>query len=93
MPHFIYILQCADDSYYVGHTENLAAREQAHNEGRGARYTAARRPVRIVYSETCESLDTAVSREQQIKRWSRAKKTALVEGNLTHLRHLSRRRS
>ena len=47
----MYILRCADDTLYIGHTENLASREQTHNDGKGAKYTAARRPVRIVYAE------------------------------------------
>jgi putative endonuclease len=48
---FTYILRCADDTLYVGHTENLASRERTHNDGKGAKYTAARRPVRMVYAE------------------------------------------
>jgi putative endonuclease len=47
---FTYILRCADDTLYVGHTENLASREQIHNDGKGAKYTAARTPVRMVYA-------------------------------------------
>ena len=48
---FTYIVRCADDTLYVGHTENLASREQIHNEGKGAKYTASRRPVHIVYAQ------------------------------------------
>ena len=75
---FTYILRCADDSLYVGHTDDLAAREQLHNEGRAAAYTARRTPVRIVYAEEHLSIESAVAREQQLKRWSAKKKEALV---------------
>jgi putative endonuclease len=61
---FTYILRCADNTLYVGYTEDLAAREQTHNEGRGAVYTAKRRPVRVVYAEEHESIASAVARER-----------------------------
>jgi putative endonuclease len=67
---FTYILRCADDTLYVGHTEDLALREVTHNEGRGAAHTAARRPVRIVYAEAYNSVERAIARERQLKRWS-----------------------
>ena len=78
---FTYILRCADDTLYVGHTEDLAAREHLHNEGRGAAYTARRRPVRIVYAEEYASLQAAIARELQLKRWSSKKKEALVRSD------------
>jgi len=89
---FVYILRCSDNSFYVGHTDNLAAREQAHNEGTAAQYTACRGPVRLVYSETFESLAKALAREKQLKRWSAQKKEALVAGDVRLLKQLSRRR-
>jgi predicted GIY-YIG superfamily endonuclease len=55
---FVYLLRCSDNSFYVGHTDDLIAREHAHNEGTGAQYTACRRPVMLIYSETFESLAT-----------------------------------
>jgi len=78
MPCFVYILRCADGTYYTGWTTDVAARERAHNSGRGAKYTAARRPVRVVYEEPCESRSAAQRREAEIKRWPRAKKAALL---------------
>ena len=60
---FTYILRCADDTLYVGHTENLASRERTHNDGQGAKYTAARRPVRMVYAEEHSSAQSAIARE------------------------------
>ena len=86
--HHVYILTCADGSLYVGHTRDLSTREAVHNDGRGARFTARRRPVRLLYSERCASLADAVRREKQIKGWSRAKKEALAAGDLSLLKTL-----
>ncbi len=69
------------------------AREKKHNDGDGARYTAMRRPVRLVYTEPIGSPEAAVRREHQLKRWSLTKKEALITGNLERLKQLSRRRS
>jgi putative endonuclease len=91
--HFIYILECADGTLYVGHTSDLSARIKAHNDGRGARYTACRVPVRLVYSEPHPTETAAVAREAQLKRWSGQKKRALIAGSLAWLHTLSRRRS
>src|SRR5262245_26610839 len=88
---FTYILRCADDTLYVGHTENLASREQTHNDGKGATYTAARRPVRMVYAEEHSSAASAIARERQLKGWSRRKKEALILGDGAALRALGRR--
>jgi predicted GIY-YIG superfamily endonuclease len=88
---FTYILRCADDTLYVGHTENLSSRERTHNDGKGAEYTAARRPVRMVYAEEHHSVDSAIARERQLKRWSRKKKEALVDGDPRTLTALGRR--
>ena len=90
---WVYIVRCSDGSLYVGHTMNLEAREATHNEGRGGKYTARRRPVTIVYSERYDSLEQALAREQQLKRWTRAKKEALISGALCALKTLSKRRS
>ena len=75
---WVYILRCADGGLYIGHTSDLAAREAHHNEGRGSSYTAVRRPVRIVYSESYDTIQQACTRERQLKRWTRAKKEALI---------------
>ena len=71
---FTYIVRCADDTLYVGHTEDLASRERTHNDGRGSVYIAARRPVRMVYAEEHVSVVDAIAREHQLKRWSTKKK-------------------
>ena len=90
---FIYIVRCADDTLYVGHTEDLASREQTHNDGKGAKFTAARRPVRMVYAEEHASISSAVARERQLKRWSCAKKEALIVDDRTTLTSVGRGRT
>ena len=88
---FTSILRCADHTLYVGHTEDLATREQTHNDGRGAKYTAARRPVRMVYAEEHASVQSAIAREHQLKQWSHRKKEALIFDDRAALRSLGRR--
>ncbi len=75
---YVYLLRCHDGTFYTGCTNDLAARERKHNEGRGAKYTAGRRPVQVVYSEVVDSRSAAQAREAEIKRWKRAKKEALL---------------
>ena len=76
--HFVYIVRCADGTLYTGYARNPSAREKMHNSGRGARYTAGRRPVRLVYSESFASVGDALRRERQLKRLRRARKEALL---------------
>jgi predicted GIY-YIG superfamily endonuclease len=75
--HFVYIVRCADGSLYTGYARDLQARVKAHNAGRGAKYTSARRPVRLVYAEVCASLGAALRREHAIKQLSRSGKEQL----------------
>lgn len=89
MGHCVYILRCADDSYYVGHTHNISGRLSAHQEGTACNYTRVRRPVTLIYQENCATLGEAILRERQIKGWSRSKKESLIAGDLQRLRHLS----
>ena len=80
MSYFVYILECADKSYYVGSTNNLEKRLKQHNESKwGAHYTKIRRPVTVKYSEQFESLIDARRREAEIKGWRREKKKRLWE--------------
>jgi len=88
----VYLLRCSDGSYYVGHTENLKNRISLHNSGKGAAYTAVRCPVTLVFQESANSKSDAVKREKQIKRWSRAKKEALIRGDIALLKKLSQSR-
>ena len=78
MGNYTYLLQCADGTLYCGWTNNLEKRLAAHNAGTAARYTASRRPVKLVYYETFETKGEAMSREARIKRMSREKKLALA---------------
>jgi predicted GIY-YIG superfamily endonuclease len=86
---FVYILQCNDGTYYVGHTEDLNARIAAHNKGTGAIYTAIRAPVVLKYHESHTTKESAIKREAQLKNWSRAKKEALISGDIINLKKLS----
>jgi putative endonuclease len=77
---FIYVLRCADRSLFVGRTDDMTNCEQTHNHGHGGQYTAARRPVYLVYTEEIEAPDKAERRERQLKRWPDKKLEALVAG-------------
>ena len=85
--HWLYVLRCADNSLYIGETSDVDHRVAKHNDGSSA-FTAARRPVNLVYTEMFENRLLALRRERQIKRWTRAKKEALVLGNKSVLRRL-----
>jgi predicted GIY-YIG superfamily endonuclease len=76
--HYVYILRCADGTLYTGYARDPGAREHAHNNGRGAKYTMARRPVRLVYTKRCRSLSAALKQEYQLKQRTRAEKEALI---------------
>jgi putative endonuclease len=77
--YFVYVLQCADDSLYVGSTNNIEKRLKQHNELKnGAHYTKIRRPVILKYTETLKTLKSARSREAEIKSWKRDKKLELI---------------
>ena len=78
MTAYTYLLRYADGTLYCGWTNDLAARLAAHNSGKGAKYTRARRPVRLVYSEPHPTRGEAMRREAVIKRLSRAEKEALL---------------
>ncbi len=73
-----YLLRCRDGSLYAGWTNDLAARVKAHNEGVGAKYTRSRRPVELVYYESFETREEAMSREWHLKRLTRQEKLALI---------------
>jgi len=83
---FVYILRCSDGSYYVGHTNDLRLRLDEHQSGVAANFTAFRRPVAMVYAEEHQTSLRAEKRELQLKRWSRAKKEALITHDLKALK-------
>ena len=78
---FVYILRCSDATYYVGKTTDLRLRLDQHQAGVGSQFTAVRRPVEMVYAEEHKTARQADRRELQLKRWSRAKKEALIAQN------------
>jgi predicted GIY-YIG superfamily endonuclease len=78
---FVYILRCADNSLYIGETEDLDRRFLRHTDGSACAFSARRRPVVLVYSERHSSRKMALKRERQLKRWTRAKKEALIAGD------------
>ncbi|MCG7509352.1 GIY-YIG nuclease family protein [Mesorhizobium retamae] len=88
----VYILHCADGSYYVGSTkQDIEARVWEHNNLPLDNYTATRRPVRLVFAEAFDRITDAIARERQIKGWSRRKKEALIALAYESLPELSRR--
>ncbi len=78
--NYTYVVRCADDSLYCGWTNHLKERIDAHNSGKGAKYTKSRRPVELVYYEQFETREEAMRREAAIKRMSRAEKLRLIAG-------------
>lgn len=82
----VYIAECADSTLYVGITTDVRRRLAEHNTARGSRYTRARRPVQVVYVEAHPNRASATRREAQVRRWTRARKIALVRGQLKRLR-------
>lgn len=78
--HYTYMLRCKDNTYYTGYTNNLLKRLEAHNQGKGARYTKGRGPVELVYLEEYNDKTTAMRREWEIKQMARSEKEAMVSG-------------
>jgi len=94
MSAFVYILRCFDGHYYLGSTRaSLAQRVAEHNAGTYGGFTRSRRPVELVFHQAFDRITDAISAERQLKGWSRAKKEALIRGDLEGLVRLSRDRS
>ena len=89
MGFFAYILRCADGSTYTGHTDDLGRRVAAHRRGLIPGYTLNRRPVSLAWSEEFPTREEALSAERQVKGWTRAKKEALIAGDIPLLRTLA----
>jgi putative endonuclease len=91
---YLYILRCADGSYYTGTARmGLDNRVGEHNSGHYDGYTATRRPVTLVFSQWFDRITDAIAAEHQVKGWSRKKKEALIRGDFASLRVLARRRA
>ena len=89
--YYVYILRCADGTHYTGVTNDYVSRVSDHQAGIDPRsYTFNRRPVTLVRVEEFGSVIEAISREKQLKRWSRAKKNALIMGDIERLQQLSK---
>ncbi len=88
---YLYILKCADGTYYTGSTKDIELRLAQHQAGEGSSYTKRRLPVKLIYVEEFPRIDEAFYREKQVQGWSRKKKEALIEGNLQALPGLSQR--
>lgn len=86
---YMYILKCVDDSYYTGSTWSLKKRLAQHQRGEGARHTAKRLPVELVYFEEFARVEDAFRREKQVQGWSRRKKEALMAGDMNELKRLA----
>jgi putative endonuclease len=91
MASFVYILKCADDSYYIGCTTNLDQRIGEHQAGINPGYTATRLPVECVYAVEFQTIHDAIACERQMKRWSRLKKEAVIRGDWDSLPGLAKR--
>jgi putative endonuclease len=90
---YLYILLCADGSYYTGTARSgLEQRVAQHDAGTYGGYTAKRRPVTLVFSQWFDRITDAIEAERQVKGWSRAKKEALIRGEFERLPDLSKRR-
>lgn len=90
----VYMLRCADGSYYIGSArKGLDRRVSEHNMGTYGGYTSKRRPVTLVWAEHFLNITDAIGVERQIKGWSRAKKEALIRGDYGAIQLLARRRA
>jgi len=93
MAFYVYILKCADGSYYTGHTDDIEARMHLHITGASkACYTATRLPVNLVFQQEFVTREEALIVEQQIKGWSRAKKEAMMRSDWAELVRLAKTR-
>lgn len=88
--YYVYILKCADNSYYVGVTNNLEKRIWEHDQGIIKGYTYGKRSVTLVYYQEFRNINEAITFEKQLKGWRRAKKEALIENNISRLKELAR---
>lgn len=91
-PFFVYILQCADNSYYTGHTDNIEKRLAEHLSPDIDNYVSDRLPVKLVYLQEFMTRDEAINAEHQVKKWSRKKKEALMSGDWDTLKAHSKKK-
>ena len=90
---YVYILQCSDESFYIGVTSDLTKRMHQHDSGFYLScYTFKRRPLKLVYYAEFSNIIMAIDTEKQIKKWSRAKRLALIKGDFDLLSNLSKKK-
>jgi putative endonuclease len=89
---YVYILECQNKALYTGVTNRIERRFKDYQAGNGGHYTSYNRPKRILYTEGFKDKSEAETREQQIKRWSKSKKLALIKDDWAELRNLSKSR-
>ena len=84
MPFYVYILRCADESFYTGYTKNIDARTRLHVNGKGARYTKMHKPEKVAYVELFNSRAKAMKRERAIKKMTHQQKLNLINSRNVH---------
>ena len=84
MPFYVYILLCADGSFYTGYTKNIGTRTRLHVNGKGARYTKMHKPEKVAYVELFDSRAKAMKREREIKRMTHQQKLNLINSRNVH---------
>lgn len=84
--NYTYIVECIDESLYTGWSNHIEKRVKAHNDGKGAKYTKLRRPVKLVYLQSFSTKEEAMSREAKIKQLTRKKKLELIASKTNELR-------
>ena len=89
---FVYILKCNDDSYYIGHTDNIEKRISEHTLNEYPCYTSKRLPIELVFVQSFGSRDEAFIAERQLKKWSRQKKEALINKDWNLISLLAKKR-
>jgi predicted GIY-YIG superfamily endonuclease len=89
---YVYILKCSDNSYYVGHTDDIEKRISEHTLNEYDCYTSTRLPIEVVFVQPFGARDEALVAEQQIKKWSRQKKEALIAGNWEKVSALAKKK-
>ena len=90
MQFWVYLLRCADGSYYAGHTDNLEGRLWQHDQGLASDWTRRRRPVELVWCADAPTREEALAFERRVKGWTRAKKEALINGDWNEIGRLAR---
>ena len=92
MSFWLYIIECADKSLYVGHTDNIDERMRLHDLGVDGSYTASRRPLILVHAQELETRFEALAMERKLKGWSRAKKLAFIASDWNEISRLAKGR-